>query len=273
MINLSNIKIYQVFYSKQTSHNLDAEFVPLDNLSNERPDWSEYWPIRNLFQRNCFSEDDFIGVFSPKFFDKTQVSGKQVISFISQQSSDNELIAFSPYFDQNAFFLNIFEQGSFNYPGLMDTFKAATSLFFPTFQIDSFPMDSTSNIFCNYFAAKASFWKKWLEICDRIFRICEDDIGDLSQMLNSNITYNSTLTPSKVFFIERVASLILATDPLIKRVFYNPTELPLSNVPISRFPTELLILDALKIAFNKTNNGRFISTFSSKRIELLKKIQ
>ena len=43
-------EIYQIFYNESTQKSNDPGFLPLDNLSNERPDWSEYWPIRRFLQ-------------------------------------------------------------------------------------------------------------------------------------------------------------------------------------------------------------------------------
>ena len=192
-----------------------------------------------------------------------------MIRFIEKQSPETDLIGFSPYFDGNAFFVNIFEQGSFNYPGLNETFKAAVLHFLPGLNFDGLATDSRSNIFCNYFAAKPRFWREWLKICNAIFDISEANDSDLGKMLNSDIFYNGHPAPSKVFLIERIATLLLATDQKWKAVHYNPMELPLSNSLISAYPKDLLILDSLKIAFNQTGLPQYLSLFSEKRVELL----
>lgn len=269
MIRRSQIHINQIFYSDATFLALDPAFIPLDNTSNERPDWSEYWPISRFFAIGSFSEDDYYGFFSPKFAIKTKLSGESVFNFIEQQKSESDLFAFSPYFDGNAFFINIFEQGSFNYPGLNETFKAAVLHFFPNLNFDGMATDSRSNIFCNYFVAKPRFWQAWLRICNSLFEISEANKTLLGKMLNFQINYNGTHSPSKVFVIERVATLLLATDRRWKAAHFNPMELPLSNSPISQFPKDLLILDSLKIAFNETALPHYLLLFGEKRIEML----
>ena len=42
------IHLYQIVYSSQTRAAVAAGFEVLDNLSNERPDWFEYWPMRRF---------------------------------------------------------------------------------------------------------------------------------------------------------------------------------------------------------------------------------
>lgn len=58
--------IHQIFYSEETRKSLDAGFIPLDN-SNQRPDWCEYWPIRNFLINAPLDSDGFYGFLSPKF--------------------------------------------------------------------------------------------------------------------------------------------------------------------------------------------------------------
>jgi hypothetical protein len=60
-------KIYQIYYSEATKAHNDPGFLPMDNLANERPDWREYWPIRNYLLNNNLEEDTRYGFLSPKF--------------------------------------------------------------------------------------------------------------------------------------------------------------------------------------------------------------
>jgi len=45
---MSEIHIRQIYYSQQSQSLLDPGYIGLDNSSNLRPDWMEYWPIRNF---------------------------------------------------------------------------------------------------------------------------------------------------------------------------------------------------------------------------------
>lgn len=91
---MKNTHIYQIFYNSETRKNLDPDFIPLENIVESRPDWREYWPIRNYLLNNSLNEDDYYGFFSPKFEEKTGLKAKTVIDFIKEGSSDIDLFNF-----------------------------------------------------------------------------------------------------------------------------------------------------------------------------------
>jgi hypothetical protein len=41
------INVFQIFYDDRSRRSLDGGFIPLDNTRNERPDWFEFWVIRD----------------------------------------------------------------------------------------------------------------------------------------------------------------------------------------------------------------------------------
>jgi len=53
------VHIYQIFYSAESKGICDPGFQLLDNLSNERPDWREYWPIRNFLKAHELDESSY----------------------------------------------------------------------------------------------------------------------------------------------------------------------------------------------------------------------
>ena len=58
---------YQILNHYTSRQELDPGFEVLDNSSNERPDWYEYWPIRKFLQNEALDENAFYGFLSPKF--------------------------------------------------------------------------------------------------------------------------------------------------------------------------------------------------------------
>ena len=72
------VRAFQIFYNEKSRALLDPDFEPLDNLKNERPDWYEYWPIRNYLMQNRLDESAYYGFLSPNFYEKTRLAGSQV---------------------------------------------------------------------------------------------------------------------------------------------------------------------------------------------------
>lgn len=242
------IHVYQIYYSEQTLRDNDHGFISLDNLANERPDWREYWPIRNYLLTNSLNDDDYYGFFSPKFKTKTNLGATAVYDFIQAHKLEADVFLFSPFFDQGAFFLNIFEQGAAAHQGIKATFHSSIAKIAPTVDLATLVMDDRSTVFCNFIVAKPAFWKEWLEHCEMLFSEAEKNKTELAVSLNAGTNHDGSIAPNKVFVIERIASLLLSTQMDWKVKSYSST-LPYSNSSVAQYPSELQQMDAFKTGF------------------------
>ncbi len=239
---------------------LDPGFEPLDNSNNERPDWREYWPIRNFLRENPLIAGDYYGFLSPAFGRKSGLSAATVREFAKSQGGTADVLLFSPFYDQIAFFLNQWEQGAMTHRG-STVFERSLALVAPDFNMYRTVSSSRDSVFCNYFLAKAEFWREWFARCERIFECAERGGSELAEALSKSVHYGTQTAPSKVFIIERVASALLATQAHWKVAAYNPMLLPLSGATISALQLELCALDALKIAYQTEPREQFLETF------------
>ncbi|HEY0800529.1 MAG TPA: hypothetical protein VGD54_06775, partial [Steroidobacteraceae bacterium] len=110
---------YQILNHYTSAQELDPGFDVLDNSANERPDWYEYWPIRRFLLNESLDENAFYGFLSPKFKLKTNLSAAEVCDFIRASDPATEVVLFSPSIHNSAFFLNVFEHGNAEHPGLL----------------------------------------------------------------------------------------------------------------------------------------------------------
>jgi len=46
MPDTPNVRLFHIAYSADTLAAMEDGYELLDNLANPRPDWFEYWPIR-----------------------------------------------------------------------------------------------------------------------------------------------------------------------------------------------------------------------------------
>lgn len=270
---MAGIYIHQIYYSEQTQHDNDNGFIGLDNLANARPDWREYWPIRDYLLNNRLNEEDYYGFFSPKFKLKTNLDSAAVHEFVSMHAGEVDVFLFSPFFDQGAFSLNIFEQGATQHQDIMAAFQGSVAMLAPNVDLTTLVMDSRNIVFCNYFVAKPAFWKVWLENCELIFGIAEENKTELAASLNASTNHDGGVAPNKVFLIERIASLLLSTQQNWKVKAYNSLLLPLSAARIANYPRELLQLDSLKIASVSQGYPQYLSVFSLIRQSIIESIQ
>ncbi|MDP1596844.1 MAG: tetratricopeptide repeat protein [Methylotenera sp.] len=259
-INHENIHIYQIYYSEQTKLSNDGGFIGLDNLVNERPDWREYWPIRNYLLSNELNDNHFYGFLSPKFKDKTNLSSADVYHFVNEHL-DVDVILFSPFFDQSSLFKNMFDQGAEAHAGIKEALIASVSKVAPEVDIAELVMDSSTTIFCNYIVAKPAFWREWFKLCDVLFKEAEGSSTELSIALNALVKHDGGVAPTKVFVIERIASLILATQSHWVSKAYDSKLLPCSNDVLAKYMIDLIQLDSLKTAYLSDFSGEHLSNF------------
>jgi hypothetical protein len=263
--------VYQIFYSEQTRVDNDQGFLQLDNMTNERPDWREYWPIRNFLLSNTLDEEAYYGFFSPKFKSKTNLGSDDVYRFIA--SSDADVILFSPFFDQSAFALNVFEQAAIQHHGISPVLDASFKVLAPEVNINQLVMSSRDTVFCNYFVAKKPFWETWLAHCEAIYALAERGDTLLAEQLNDSTNHDGGQAPTKVFVIERIVSFLLAISKGWDVHVLNPIPLPCAAPALSQYIPQLCELDALKIAFSVHQFPEYITAFNKKRIALIEDIQ
>ena len=238
------VRLYQIAYSEETWGSVPKSLLPLDNRANERADWAEYWPIRRFLQSENLDENTLYGFLSPRFSQKMQCEPEDILEFLTTLPDHVEVASFSPFFDLQTVFLSVFEQGEYCHPGLMDLSQKVVSELMPGVDTRTLLNTGTSAIYCNFFAAKPSFWKKWLALCERVFAMAESPDHPCAPALNRGYWHRDSTMPAKVFIIERMASLLLATSDGIKYARFQRSTI--TNFFAWLPPALLVTLDTLK---------------------------
>jgi hypothetical protein len=253
------VHIYQILTPYVSRQDLDPGFEVLDNSANERPDWYEYWPIRNYLLNEVLDESAWYGFLSPKFRLKTNLSSAVVREFINAADPATEVVLFSPRIDHSAYYWNVFDHGEEEHAGLKDiTRRLLERLELPS-DLDSLVSDSRNTVFSNYFIAKPRFWRIWLAINEKIFAIAESPSDALGQALRTPTTYRGgNNVQMKVFVMERIATLILTRDLSFTARVRDPF---VAHTRIYKLPLAV-ICDALKIAYVTQGRGQYKDVFN-----------
>jgi hypothetical protein len=265
--SMAAARIFQIFYNEATRGALDPGFIPLDNLANERPDWREYWPMRSFLLNEAMDENEFIGFFSPKFGQKTGLSAASVHAFVDAHANSADVVLFSPFFDQIALYWNIFEQGMNHHPGSFETYQQVTTLISPGIDLRAITTDSRNTVFSNFFVAKPRFWRAWLGANETIFALAERNDSPLAKQLNEVVKYGKESLPSKIFVMERMATLLLAIDRTWRVAVHDPMRTPLDNLFRSH-GFHLLCMDALKIAATAGHSPHYREAYRTIREQI-----
>jgi len=207
------VHTYQILTHYTPRQDLDPGFDVLDNSSNERPDWYEYWPIRKFLLNETLDENAFYGFLSPKFKLKTNLGAAEVRDFIQGSAPATDVVLFSPSIHNSAFYWNVFEHGNAEHPGLLRVANAFFARIGHPMPLEDLVSDSRNTVYSNYFIAKPRFWREWLRITEQMFAIAESAADPLGIELRTPTEYRGRHEAHmKVFLIERVATWILLTD-------------------------------------------------------------
>jgi hypothetical protein len=204
---MHSVHVYQILNHYTSRRDLDPGFGVLDNSANERPDWFEYWPIRKFLRNEPLDEDAFYGFLSPKFHHKTNLTAALVREFIGRVDEATDVFLFSPSIHNSAYFLNVFEHGETEHPGLSRTAAKFFERIAPSANFDALVSDSRNTVHSNYFIAKPRFWRAWLEINEQMFAIAETPDDPLGEELRTPTSYRGQRNVQmKIFIMERVAT-------------------------------------------------------------------
>lgn len=258
------IHLYQIAYSAQIMNEIEPGYLVLDNLDNSRPDWREYWPMRNFLLTRDLDEDAFYGIFSPKFGSKTLLSYEHTRQCIAQVASRADVVLFSPQPDMGAFFLNVFEQGETFDPGFIEVFERFLEQIGRKVDLRGMVMDFRQIVFSNFFVARPAFWRAWFEFSEKLYAICEGPDSPLQRLLTQPTNYGDGV-PRKVFMLERLATFLLATQPEWQSVAIDPFPFCWSMTKFREYPDEAIISDALKLASREQGYPEYLQVFGRLR--------
>lgn len=264
-VNKNKLNLYTIVYEEIP--NMTDQFECLDNYSNERPDWREYWPIRNFIISNSIKDNEYYGFFSPKFFDKTGLNKEQVLNFCRKNIGNYDVISFSPQYDQSVIFKNVFDQGNYHHPGL---YQAAV-IFLNEIGEDLEVLNKLSvvenSIFSNYFVASGRFIREWFNLTEKLFQICEELKSRAGQILTKKDSYMDQNLEFKVFVMERVCAYVLDRGAFTCRR-YPPLKMGFPTIWLDSVE-KLLRASNLKAIFSKTQNYEILKAYNRTSIDLI----
>jgi hypothetical protein len=258
LCSMHAMHIYQILNHYTSPRELDPGFGVLDNSANERPDWFEYWPIRKFLLNEALDEGAFYGFLSPKFKLKTSLSSGAVREFILAAHAATEVILLSPSIHNSAYYLNVFEHGDAEHPGLKSVAKRLLERLDLPGDLDSLVSDSRNTVHSNYFIAKPRFWRAWLAINEKLFAIAETPEDSLGEALRAPAPYRGALNVQmKIFVMERLATWLLAFDRSFAAQVRDPFA---ARSRIYKLPVAI-VCDALKIAYVTEGRSQYKDVF------------
>jgi len=267
LIQGSNAFVYQIYYDEESKRQLDSGFIPLDNSSNPKPDWYEFWVILNYLKNNPLRDDAWYGFLSPRFVEKTGINAATLFAALGHAQDSANVGLFHAEWAQIAFFRNPFEQGDMWHPGISELSQSFFNAIGMDVNVSGLVSSSYNSVFSNYIVAKPVFWKKWLPIAEKFFAFVESDQGEQHR---AETGHRRDVAPMKTFVQERIVSVILARDAFDVVVpdvsLTSPIPWPFKEEMQTR--RILQACDILKDRFCKTGNDIYLDMFYRLRDEI-----
>ena len=255
------VQIYQILNHYTPREDLDPGFAVLDNSANERPDWFEYWPIRRFLLEEALDENTFYGFLSPKFKLKTSLSAGAVREFILAADSAVDVVLLSPSIHNSAYYLNVFEHGDAEHPGLKNVAKTLFERLGLNGDLDALVSDSRNTVHSNYFIAKPRFWRAWLVINEKMYAIAETPGDALGEALCAPTTYRGgKQVQMKIFVMERIATWLLTGARESGEFVARVRDPFVARSRIYKLPIAI-VCDALKIAYATEGRSQYKDVF------------
>lgn len=209
---MNKFNVFQIFYDEPTKATIDPGFLSLDNTTNARPDWYEFWVLLQFLLQHDLKDDHWYGFLSPKFKYKTGLTSANVYEFLEAIDSESYDVAIvSPCWDQIAYYRNPFEQGEVVHPGITNLSQSFFNEMGIELDLENLVCDSNTTVFSNFIIAKPSYWNLWKSIALKYFDFVENSGHHDALKMNQDTHYPSQkmLAPMKTFIQERFPSIVL----------------------------------------------------------------
>lgn len=202
----AGIGIYQAAFSEAVREYIDPGFITLDWLHNPSPELRELALHKHILDSRLYERHRLTGLFSPKFFSKTNLTSAQVRRWIARNPG-HEVYGFNgrsfvPYVAYNSI-----ERGAFLFPGFEQGVRQVCREI--GFDLPAQPARQTNaqSLQCNYWCATPEFWERWgKEIVYPIFEIARRG----NSLAGAVFSVTPYLSPTPVFLIAFIYEVLIS---------------------------------------------------------------
>ena len=263
-------RIYQIYFSDATRKALDPGFTRSTISPTNGQIGASTGHNGNFFWRDA-AAGKIMWLPVARVRSEDGSDGRRGQCVHRRSTSEADVFLFSPFVDYSAFFIKTgSSRASYS---TRDLTEARAQAFFNAIAVNvdlkKAVTDTTTTVFCNYFIANGKFWSLWLDIAEKLFAICEREASPLQQELTGRTSHGAEQVQLKVFLMERLASVVLYLHPELRVRAFCPYDLPQSGFArTTGHPREVLLCDALKIAYRHQNYPHYLQMFHYIRNDL-----
>lgn len=253
---------------------LDDGFVSFAAASCEDLEWREFVPLQNYLTTHKLEKEAFYGFLPADCPVETGLGAQALLDLVRATGGRSDVVLFAPHPDRRCIFASTLEETEYFVPGFVDSAALAYRPLLGATHPSAVVMDSRQAVSGNYFVAKPKFWRAWLAAAETIFALAKNRDSEPGRRINRLVRIGDRPSPVavKVLLLERLASLLLATQAGWKVSVHSGFDSPLSTrgivgglwaVPVE--VADLIALDALKLAYRERGRDEYLATFLAAR--------
>ena len=215
-----DIRISQIYYDPGQLPKLETTFVPFDNTENPNREFAEYYIFEKEYASGKIQPDAHVGYVSWKFGAKTRLSGDKFLNFINANPG-YDVYFINPFPLQVKFFRNLWLQGEFYHPGILELaqgiFRAAG---YPN-QLAKEIHDSSTALYCNYWVGNRRFWDTYMDFVQPLVGVLRSGLGEAEKQKLHSIADHGNDFSFIAFIIERLFTTLLNSNTSIRHLAYR----------------------------------------------------
>lgn len=200
---LKNARMFQIYYKPEQIYQLDPTLTPFDNTANEHPELREWHCWKQIHGSRLVEGIDYWGAVSPKFGEKTKLTGHQFLQFVHDNPGKDVYYMCPSWINTSAKSFNVWADGEKYHPGLIAL--ANEILHRLGYNIDVASLDMTTYFFSNFFIANKRFWEEYMKFVDALLTLCQEDQVLHGKVLGKGRSnyYQDPTAPMFPFLVER----------------------------------------------------------------------
>jgi hypothetical protein len=204
--------IHTICYAPGMAATVDSNFLPFDVSANPEVERREMAHMLSFWRQGHHQNYSVSGLLSPKFSEKTGLSGRAFIDFI-RANPGHDVWFINPFPQYLYMSFNIWEQGEFFHPGLVKRASQIFSTAGMSIDLAAFPRGSAKTLlFSNFWAGTPKFWDRFMADVDTLTRTADS----MPEMLELAPYHLDAPAPYYPFFFERYFTTFLIRNPDIK---------------------------------------------------------
>ena len=274
---MRGLSVFQIWYRDEQKPFLDDRMKPWDNRENLRPEWCEYWIMRQAQQNMEKYFDELTGFFSWKYQEKLHLDYAQIEGFIRAYPQADCYI-FSPAVFQAAFYRNVWNQAEAWHPGMTQIAQTLLVELGLHVDLENSVDHHLSTAYSNYWIASRPFWRAYFDFMERVFASVEAQ-KDRPENPFWQHEYGSAggkghvqTLPVIPYLVERLFSVFVKQHPEFKIVAW---EYPFDVLQQRAFRVAGMIPIAnwCKLMYQQTRQELYLTLFAQLQAEMVRAVK